>query len=368
MAQAQALVLRSYSDPVDCVVESRPIPAAGPGTAVVNILAAAIGSNASYLMSHEIPGFAYPVPCVYGNNAVGRVASAGADAASLVPGRLVLVDAFVGARDDPDVMLLQGLMPGGDARSRRLASEVWRDGAAQTHAVVPLENVVPLDEAALLGTHGYEVADLARLPALAVAYGATQAARLKAGETVVVGPATGQLSGSAVEVAAALGARVVALGRNAQVLRRLKATLPRVETVTVSGDVEADARAIQAFGPVDVFLDFSPSSATEEPSHIRSAMQAVRRCGRVVFMGGLAFDIKVSYWHMVLKSLEVKGRWMYTKTELRELVKLVETGVLKIGKPAGHEVLGKFRLEDWKEALGAAAQNGGFGKMVVFTP
>ncbi|KAI1748099.1 GroES-like protein [Xylaria castorea] len=367
MAGAKALVVQSIKSPADVKIAEIDIPKATPGAAVVRILASIIGPSHGYLISHEVPGFSFPVPSVYGSNAVGRVVSVGSDAVSLKEGQLVAVDPFTTARDDSTAEIIVGLMDSGESKAKKLA-ETWRDGCWQTHAVVPLENVIPLDEEALLGKHGYSVEDLTMILRLSVAYGGVSNVGIKAGETVIVGPATGQFGGAAVEVASAVGARVIALGRNQETLARLKSTIPRVETVTITGDVEKDAQAIQAFGLADAFIDFTPHTLHDEPTHIKSAMLSLRKRGRIALMGGLTGNITIPYFLMILKSLELKGRWMYTRAEIRNLVKMIEVGTLKLGKGAGHQVNGKFKLEDYEMAFETAAKNTAWGTAVVFTP
>ncbi|KAH9892326.1 NAD(P)-binding protein [Xylariomycetidae sp. FL2044] len=368
MATRKSLITQSVSSPLDLKVVERPIPDAAPGTAVVQILAAVIGSGHGYLLSHPVPGFTFPVPGVYGSNAVGRVVAAGPDAAALEPGQLVLVDSVVQARDDPNVMFLQGLMNDGSPPVRKLADGVWRDGFWQSHAVVPLENATPLDEDRLLGRLGYTVPELTYISRFAVAYGAMSTGGIKAGETVIIGPASGHFGGAAVELASAMGARVIALGRTPETLAKLKAAVPRVETVTITGDVEKDTQAILAFGLADAFIDYTPHGVRAEPSHIRSAMMALRRRGRMILMGGLGAQIAIPYFMVMLKSIEIKGRWMYTREELRQLVKMAETGVLKLGRAAGHETKGSYQLEDYEAALAEAAKQKAWGKQCVFTP
>ncbi|KAI0107120.1 GroES-like protein [Nemania sp. FL0031] len=368
MASAKALVIQSIKSPTDVKIVEREIPKATPGTAVVQVLASSIGPSHGYVISHEVPGFSFPVPSVYGCNAVGRIVSVGSDSVSLQEGQLVAIDPFAAARDDAEVEIIVGLMDGGSSKATKLSNGTWRDGCWQTHVTIPLENAVPLDEEALLGKHGYAIEELTMILRLAVSYGATSGVDIKAGETVIVGPATGQFGGSAVEVASALGARVIALGRNKEVLAKLKANIPRVETVVITGDVEKDAQAIQAFGLADAFIDFSPHSLHSEPSHIKSALFSLRKRGRVALMGGLSSSITIPYFLMILKSLEIKGKWMYTRAEIRNLVKMVEVGTLKIGKGAGHEVNGKFKLEDYETALETAAKTTAWGTNVVFTP
>ncbi|KAI1129125.1 GroES-like protein [Nemania abortiva] len=368
MAGAKALVVQSIKSPADVKITEKDIPEATPGTAVVRVLAAGIGPAYGYLISHEVPGFSFPVPSVFGGQAVGRVVSVGSDSVSLKEGQLVVIDPFTTARDDGDVEIIVGLMDGGDSKGRKLANETWRDGYWQSHAVVPLENAVPLDEEALVGKHGYDIEELMMIPRLAVAYGAISGIDIKAGETVIVGPATGQFGGSAVEVASALGARVIALGRNKEALAKLKSTIPRVETVVITGDVEKDAEAIQAFGLADAFIDSTPQALHSEPSHIKSAISSLRKRGRIALLGGLGGNITIPYFLMVAKSLEMKGKLMYTRAEIRDLVKMIEVGTLKIGKGAGHQVIGKFKLEDYEAAFETAAKSTAWGSSVLFTP
>ncbi|KAK7755989.1 hypothetical protein SLS62_001931 [Diatrype stigma] len=369
MSSATNLIVPSISSPLALRVEEAPIPEAQRGTAVVEILASVIGPGYGFLLSTPLPFLSFPTPSIWGNNAIGRVVSTGPDAAKLEKGQLVFVDEFIEARDDPNVAIIAGLMDGLSAQSKKLASGAWRNGTWTTHAVVALENATPLDEGLLLGKLGYDVSELTYLTRFTVAYGGMSAMGVKPGETVIVGPATGQFSGAAVEVASALGARVIALGRNTEVLSRLKETFARVETVILSGDVEEDAKAIQAFGPADAFIDISPTKASNAKlTHITSALKSLRRHGRVSLMGGIAGDISIPYQLVMMNNIEIKGRWMYTRDEVREVVKLVETGLLKLGKSAGHTVHGKFKLDEWQAALDTAANHDTWGSVVTFTP
>ncbi|KAI0521892.1 GroES-like protein [Xylaria bambusicola] len=367
MAGAKALVAQSLTPDGIKVVE-RDIPTAIPGTAVVRVLAAAIGPGHGYLATHEVPGFSFPVPSVYGSNAVGRVVSVGSDAVSIKEGQLVAIDPFTTARDDSNAEIIVGLMDSGEKKAQKLARDTWRDGCWQSHAVVPLENTVPLDEDVLVGKHGYTVEELSIILRFGVAYGAISNVDIKAGETVIVGPATGQFSGAVVEIVSALGARVIALGRNQATLATLQSKIPRVETVVVTGDVEKDAQSIQAFGQADAFIDCTPHTVHSQPSHIQSAVLSLRKRGRIGLMGAMFANISLPYSYMILNSLQVKAKWMYTREEIRRLVKMIEVGTLKIGKEAGHRVYGKFKLEEYEKAFEAAHTHSGWGALVVFTP
>ncbi|ETS81025.1 hypothetical protein PFICI_06027 [Pestalotiopsis fici W106-1] len=366
MASSRSLIVNSISSPLDLKIENRDVPKAKPGTAVVQVLNAVIGPQTGFALAHPMPNFQFPVPGIYGHSCIGRIVSVGVDSTSLKEGQLVLVDSHVTSRDDPNVEMLIGLMDGGTEKSKKLANDAWRDGCWTTHAVVPLENATPLDEETLVKQHGYELDELNYLARFAVAYGGVSALDIKAGETVIVGPATGGFGGAAVEVAAARGARVIAFGRNKDALAKIKSLVARVETVVLTGDLDKDTAAFSAFGPADAYIDFTPFQAQDAP-HIGAGIKALRRRGRMVLMGGVS-TISLPYWFIMLNSIEIKGRWMYSRKEIREVVKMVETGVLKLGKTAGHEVAGKFSLEDWKNAFEAAGKATSWGQSVVFTP
>ena len=60
---------------------------------------------------------------------------------------------------------------------------------------------------------------------------------------------------------------------------------------------------------------------------------------------------------------------MYSRRDLLSLVKMIETGVLKLGKDAGHELVGKrFSMEEWEEAVTVAETAVGWGQQVLIYP
>ena len=59
---------------------------------------------------------------------------------------------------------------------------------------------------------------------------------------------------------------------------------------------------------------------------------------------------------------------MYDRSDIVGLIKLVETGVLKIGQSDGVKIVGKYGLEDWKTAFDVAADNAGMGDVTLIAP
>lgn len=77
----------------------------------------------------------------------------------------------------------------------------------------------------------YSINDLAHFVAQTVPYGGFRSVNLQAGETVVVSPTTCLFSGSAIAIALAMGANVIAISHSKDGLARVKTTFPSVETV-----------------------------------------------------------------------------------------------------------------------------------------
>ena len=190
---------------------------------------------------------------------------------------------------------------------------------------------------------------------------------LKVGETIIIAPATGAFGGAAVEVALAMGARVIAAARSAESLKRLAAMNERILTVQLTGNVETDAKALKQFGTVDAFQDWSPPIAAKT-THIKACMLALRVGGRASLMGGILEDMSIPYIWIIHNNLTIKGKWMYTQEDPFLLIKMIEAGVLKLGERAGLKNVGIFPLEDWSTAFDAAEKNSGWGKQALIAP
>ncbi|KAJ6509056.1 chaperonin 10-like protein [Mycena sanguinolenta] len=366
-AKHRALVLNSTRDPIDISLVEQTLPQVGPGSAVIRVLAAAVLSYAANVYSGRRP-YPYPTPFVPGSTAIGRIAALGSDATLLKPGQLVFFDCFIAGRDDPTSLILHGLYSGTAPGSAKLAEGEWRDSTYAEYAKVPLENCFPLDETRLLGDLGYKVEDLMYLGTMSVPFGGLRDVGVKAGEKVIIAPATGAFGGAAVIAALTMGARVVAMGRNADALERVKALNPdRIRIVLNTGDVTADAKELTTDGPADVFLDISPPEAVAS-THMQSCILALRREGRASLMGGQRGLVALPIFEIMLHNLNVKGKWMYTKEDVRVLISLAETGYFKLGPAGGIATPTAFPLKDFIAAFEVAAENKSFGGGAVIVP
>lgn len=271
--------------------------------------------------------------------------------------------------------MLMGTHGGATEGARKLMDGAWRNGTWAEAAVLPLENLFPLNEDVLCGKLGYSVHDLAYLSKLAVPCGGLMdSLEVKAGDRVVIAPATGAFSGAAVVLARAMGADVIMVGRNKEKLEGMQKQILQtskgdgsVDVVAMNGDAGKDAEAIKAIGVVDKYLDLSPPAA-KGSTHIASCLMALKRTGIACFMGGINGGVELPYLVIMFNDLVIKGKFMYSRDATKRLIRLVESGKVTLGEKGGVVTKQVFGLNDWEGAIDLAEQETGWGRQVCFGP
>ncbi|CZR65710.1 uncharacterized protein PAC_15610 [Phialocephala subalpina] len=301
-ATHRALVLHSTSSPLS--LDTLPIPLATPGAVIVKVLGMTIIPYLKDILDGTLP-YTITTPMIPGSNCIARIHAVGPDSVSLKEGQLVLCDITVRARDDPNAAILMG-MHGGAAPT--LMSGEWRHGTYAEYAKFPLENIFPLNEDILFGKLGYKVEDLCSVSNYLVPYGGLSEIDLKPGDTIIVAPATGKFGGGAVGTALAMGANVIACGRNASTLSIMSSVFAetgRLSTYVLTGDVEIDTKALTGLANngkgADAYIDFSPPTAAKS-THIQACMGALRIKGKACFMGGVAGGVEIKYELVMMKT------------------------------------------------------------------
>ncbi|GAB7322490.1 hypothetical protein MBLNU13_g03425t1 [Cladosporium sp. NU13] len=376
----RALVVHSTDQPP--TVEQLPVPQPFHGSAVVQVLAAGVISYIRDIYNGK-RNYPFPTPLVAGTSAIARVVAVGPDAVKLKPGDLVFVDCTVRARDSDDIFLA-AISQGFGEGSARLMRDVWRDWVsfvlyamgAEAHAITyaeycraPLESLTILDEKRLVDDFGYSLGQLMYAATLLVPYGGLRDINLQAGETVICAPATGPFGGAAVVVALAMGAKVIAMGRNKDSLAKIEQRVAqpgRLKTVPITNDMEADLASIMeaAGGEVDAYFDIGPREAVAS-THFKSAILALRHAGRVSLMGGYLHDVPSPHFPIVRKNIRLQGKWMYERSDIRDFFKMVNAGLLDLGIC---EVQGEYGLDYYREAWDEAADTAGFARVTVMKP
>ncbi|EXJ96411.1 hypothetical protein A1O1_01537 [Capronia coronata CBS 617.96] len=203
---------------------------------------------------------------------------------------------------------------------------------------------------------------------ISIPFGGLRDVDIKAGEKVIIAPATGTFGSAAVLAALAMGARVIAMGRNVEAMQQFRPfnSNDRVRIVQNTGDVEADMKELTKDGPADVFFDISPGKAVKS-TPFKSCIQALRRGGRVSLMGAHE-ELVLPTQAIMLSDITLKGKWTYTQEDIRVMIKLVEIGYLRLGEAGGIQTVGTFPLEKFDAAFDAAAKMSGPCLQTVISP
>ncbi|KXH29079.1 hypothetical protein CSIM01_02148 [Colletotrichum simmondsii] len=368
----RAAVLEQHGKPL-VIVKDRPIPEAIPGSIVIKVLATPLSRYARTAFEGTIPAPLLDPPFVPCPRTLGYVHKVGSGTTSFKEGDLVHVEPVVVARDDPNVFIMQGHVKGppGD-KTDRLAKEEFRDGALQQYQRVPLENAYFIDEK-LIRELGIDLINLVSISTFSPAAGAIfESANLKVCDTIIIGPSGGSFGGSAVELALAVGANVVALGRNGELLQAMKQSLKssRLSTVLMTGDVDADAAAILAATPggggADVYNDWSPGGVAVAP-FLPSAIRALKSGGRIVVSGGAYGVLEVPYISMVFNRLSIEGSFMCNRESMTRLIRMIESGQLDISTEGGTKVR-RYGLDEIDMAIAITEETTRWRSHTVVTP
>jgi alcohol dehydrogenase len=339
-------------------LEDTAIPEPRPGGVVVRIEASALMSYLKAYVEGRLPIYSPPDgPFTPGGNAIGTAHAIGPEVYHVRAGQRVVISSHIVANEstpEPAQFLL-GITAGPAGKSLQAD---WRDGTLAEYAHVPKSCVTPIE-----GLDTVRAAQLSVLPRFAVPYGGLLRGRLAAGETLVVTGATGAYGSAAMLLSLALGAgRVVAAGRNRLVLEGLaRRGGSRVATVALSGDVEADAKALRAAAGGGAQMAFDMVGSAQDPNATLAALKTLRRGGRLVLMGSMGVPLPISYLEVMLNNLEILGHFMYPQDTFMRLIDLSRAGLLDINAIRTRS----FPLDALPSAMEAAATAGGLECIVV---
>jgi alcohol dehydrogenase len=337
--------------------EDIPKPEPRPGSVLVRIEASALMSYLKAYVEGRLPHYNPPAgPFTIGTNGVGIVEVVGRDVWRLKPGQRVVVSSHFVAREnveDPAQVLI-GLTAGAGAEAM-IAD--WPDGTLAEYALAPVEAVTPAE-----GLDHIDATQLAAVSRLIVPFGGLLRGRLAVGETLVVNGATGAYGAAAVLLGVAMGARVVAAGRNKAALEAIaRAGGARVSGVALTGDVATDAAALREACGGGAEMAFDMVGQASDPNATLAALYSLRRNGRLVLMGSMTTPLPVPYGALMLNNWEIIGQFMYPASVYRRLIGLISSGQLDLApiRPRA------YPLAALPEAMEAATSAGKLEYVVV---
>ncbi|MFC2018056.1 zinc-binding dehydrogenase, partial [Chloroflexota bacterium] len=189
---------------------------------------------------------------------------------------------------------------------------------------LPLEDSAVITDAVASSYHAvYDIADVQR------------------GDTVVVYGASGGLGLVCVQLAHALGARVIGVGRK---IWKLDIARELGASVVISTDevdrVSREVRRITGTG-ADISID-----VTGIPGMMEEAVKGTRPGGKIVELG-FSFDkFELPINRLMWNELKVMGSKNYNSKDMPAILSLVQKGVVSLEKLVSH----RFKLHDINEA------------------
>ncbi|MEL9990646.1 MAG: zinc-binding dehydrogenase [Thermoproteus sp.] len=347
----KAAVLHAYNTPL----EVREVDISGPheGEVLLRVLSAGVCHSDLYVLEGATP---VPPPLVPGHEAVAIVEEVGPSVEGLSPGDVV-VTSFIWpcgrcrncARGQENLcerfaeVRLKGVLLDGNTHLSINGSplRVFLGGLWAEEAVVPASALAKLPKS----LHGRP--ELAMLGcAFLTAYGAVvNSASVAPGDTVAV-IGTGGVGLAAVQVARAMGARVIAIGRNPEKLKLARELGAEVVNTREVDAVKAVRDLTEGRG-ADVVIEAVGSEETVE-----LAVESSAQGGRVVLVGLMAVGKKAPLHvaRVVRGGISIVGSYgARPRVDLPKVVSLVEKGLLM------PELLARdfYKLEEINQAVEA---------------
>lgn len=302
-----------FYGPGDLRYEEIPVPAPGPGEALVKIEAALTCGTDVKTLRRGHPVMIPRVPTVFGHELAGRVAAVGRGVKTVREG-----DRVVAANSAP----CGQCPPCRGGRANLCEDLLFVNGAYGEYIALPARlverNLVPLGPA-------IPAARAAFAEPLACALGGIERGRVEAGQTVAVFGA-GPLGCLLAMAATARKARVLLVGRPGWRLTRVRSLgLGECLDAGETPDVVATLRDLTAGRGVDVAVD-----ATGRPEVWEQAIDAVARGGTVVFFGGCApgTTVRLDTRRAHYEELTLTGAFHHTPELIRRAVELLESEAL----------------------------------------
>lgn len=198
---------------------------------------------------------------------------------------------------------------------------------------------------------------------LGTSYSALRKAEAGAGKSVLVNGGTGTLGVGAVLNALAMGAtKALAMGRDRELLERVRQIDPRRVRVLAHGDetvgdwVRENTNGLGA----DIFIDAVGPGA---PHGITLAgIDALRRGGKMVDIGGMSEPLPLEMFKLMCFQISVIGSLWFSVAEGQDMAEMAEAGTLDLSV-FEHEI---YPMSQVNEALEAVdKRRGGFTNVVV---
>lgn len=309
----KAVVLQRVGDPSQLVYQEVPAPALTPGHVLVRVHACGVGYRDVIDRRGDVPMIRTPI--IPGHEFAGEVVAVGAGVVRWSVGDRVL-NLYSASCGHCEHCL------GGDERRCQAGGETFGLSADGGYAEYALAHERALER--LLPEIPYDVA-ATLYSATGVGFNNTaHAARVEAGERVLVTGASGGVGSAALQTAKLLGAEAWAVTSSAAKADALRAIGADRVIVNAAGDFHKQVLAETGGQGVDAAID-----CVGTPT-LNGCLRSLRSHGRVVVVGNVdarRFELNLGY--ILVRSLSIIGSDNVTRAALRQTMALVRDGRIK---------------------------------------
>lgn len=349
-------------------IETVERPQVGPTEVLVKVMACGVAPNMINVLHHMAnwPDMRQPaLPAIYGLDVSGVIEAVGSQVHSLSVGDRVYVNPArycgscrpcrSGNTTACNYYMFNGYFGSGE-ESQKLYDYYVYGGFAEFMSA-PQYSIVKIPD-----NLSFEMA--ARWGYLGTAYAALRRGGVNMSSRVLINGITGTLGLGAAVFALALGARkVLGLGRNQELLERVKKLCPeRIHVASLSGGdaVRKWARSLTDGDGADVVIDALPTGG--DPAAFLAALAGLARGGRHVNVGGVTEDVGINFLQLMNDHKTLVGSLWFTTDQGQEMADLAETGTVKLDM-FEHEIFALDRLNEVLDSIGS--RHGGFSNYVI---
>lgn len=335
----RCVVVREHGGFDRLLHEERDVPE--PQAGQVRVRMRAIGLNhLDTWVRRGVPGHTFPLPLVCSSDGSGVVDAVGRGVAQV--------------REGDEVVVLPGVSCGACEPCQTGVDQLCRhydilgescDGTAMEFVCLPVANVAPKPR-------GLDMAEAASVGLVfQTAWNMlVRRAELRAGETVLVHAGLSGVGSAAVQIAAALGAQVIATAGGAAKCQRVAALGAHHVIDYQATDFATEVRQLTGKAGVQVVFEHVGEATWS------GSMKCLARGGRVVTCGATTGgNVPMSLHQVFFKSLSILGSTMGSKGDLRQILRMFDQGrfraVLDRSLPMA-EVAEAHRLLEAREAMG----------------
>jgi 6-hydroxycyclohex-1-ene-1-carbonyl-CoA dehydrogenase len=305
------------------------IPAPGPTEAIIEVIACGLCHTDLGYADGSVPT-KKGIPIVLGHEAVGRVVAAGKDYESLV-GSTVLVPAVLPCGECPFCLAGRGnacpnqKMPGNDI-----------DGGFSTHFLVPARPLIKISAGFSSNVAALSVV----ADAVSTAYQAILRANLAAGDVAIVIGAGG-VGGFLVQIANAMGARVVACDIIADRLK-LIAEYGAAEVIDLTNkDPKELRKQIRTFAKGVPTLKYKIFECSGSAPGQVTAYGLLERGATMMQVGYTPNKIDVRLSNLMAFDATIHGTWGCPPEVYPGVLRLIEEGKVKLDPFIGYGPMSK---------------------------